>query len=74
MLELDHCDVMVLLLCEWLRELQTKFQMSQKALGAIQILRDTLGGGGFTTVSPNVTGGGGSQPKCHVSFFRLFFN
>jgi len=37
--------------------------------GAIQIIRDTLEGGGVETVSPNDTRGrpeGGGYPKCHV--------
>jgi hypothetical protein len=30
-------------------------------LGATQIIRDTLGGGGVAKVSPNITMGGGSK-------------
>jgi hypothetical protein len=32
-------------------------------LGAIQIIRDTLGGGGFAKVSPNITRGEGGLTK-----------
>jgi hypothetical protein len=34
--------------------------------GAIEIICDTLGGGGLAKVSPNITwGGGGGQQKWH---------
>jgi hypothetical protein len=45
-----------------------------RAFGAIQIIRDILGGGageGYGTVSPNIMKGeGGGKPKCHVTFFQ----
>ncbi len=41
--------------------------------GVIQIIRDTLGGGGYGTVSPINTGEGGGSPMCHVTFFPIFF-
>jgi hypothetical protein len=40
--------------------------------GATQIIRDTLWGGGYVTVSPNITRGEG-QPKCHVPFFKMMY-
>jgi hypothetical protein len=39
-------------------------------LGAIQIIRDTLGG--VAILSPNDTGRWGGQTKCHMSFFVHF--
>jgi len=41
--------------------------------GAIQIIRDTLGGAGSLQCH-QMTQGGGGQLKCHVSFFCLFLN
>jgi len=46
-------------------KIQVKIDLN---LGAIQIIRDTLRGGGVVTVSPNDTGGGGSTKMSHVIF------
>jgi len=41
-------------------------------LGAIQIIRDTLGASGSKQCH-QMTQGEGGQPKCHVSFFSFIF-
>jgi hypothetical protein len=44
------------------------------SFGAIQIIRDTLGGGGQQSVTKWHKGEGGGLPKSHVAFWALFLN
>ena len=50
------------------------FPFCMSTLGAIQIIRDTLGGGGgFETVSPNDTWGGRGLAKVSHNIFSKFW-
>jgi hypothetical protein len=51
----------------------TKAPFVGTLLGGMQIIGDTLGGGGLAEVSPNITWGEEGWPKCHVTIFYDFF-